>query len=111
MQYSHILKGAYIRPEVSFATYSSEEYVANDYYGNPIAGSSYSKVSTTMFAIMLNFGKQWVYQDRFLIDWFTGIGYGFGTSNDDNPFHYAFLGGSNGSSFAITSGLRIGILF
>jgi len=110
MQYSHILKGAYIKPEVSLATYRSEEYLAIYYYDSPIAGSN-SKVTTTMFAIMLNFGKQWVYQDRFLIDWFTGIGYGFGTSNDDNPFHYAFLGGSNGSSFAITSGLRIGILF
>ena len=109
MQYSHILKGAYIRPEVSFSTYNSKEGSNYDYNGNLISNSSTE--TNTMFAIMLNFGKQWVFQDRFLIDWFTGVGYGFGDANGDNPFHYAFLGGSSGSSFAITSGLRIGVLF
>ena len=110
MQYSHILKGSYVRPEISFSTYSSTEE-QKDYYGNPLPGSTSASVSNTMFAVMLNFGKQWVYQDRFLIDWFTGVGYGFGEANGDNPFHYAFLGGSSGSSFSITSGLRIGVLF
>ncbi|MEI6678243.1 MAG: hypothetical protein WCL21_06530 [Mariniphaga sp.] len=110
MQYSHILKGAYIRPEVSFSTYSAKSDLMYDYAGNLISGGNKTDTNT-MFAIMLNFGKQWVFQDRFLIDWFTGVGYGFGTANIDNPFHYAFLGGSSGSAFAITSGLRIGILF
>lgn len=109
MQYSHVLKGAYIKPEVSFSTYNSKEGADYDYNGNLISNGSTK--TTTMFAIMLNFGKQWVFQDRFLIDWFTGVGYGFGDANGDNPFHYAFLGGSSGSSFAITSGLKIGVLF
>ncbi len=110
MQYSHILKGAYIRPEVSFSIYNSEADSRYDYNGSLILGAG-STESNTMFAFMLNFGKQWVYQDRFLIDWFTGVGYGFGTANSNDPFHYAFFGGSSGSSFAITSGLRIGVLF
>jgi len=111
MQYSHILKGAYVRPEISFSTYKSTVYAETDWMGNPIAGSSTSTETNTMFSIMLNFGKQWVFQDRFLIDWFSGVGYGFGNANFDNPFHYAFLGGSSGTAFAITSGIRIGILF
>lgn len=110
MQYSHILKGSYIRPEVSFSAYNAKSDLMYDYYGNLISGGS-STETNTMFAIMLNFGKQWVIQDRFLIDWFTGVGYGFGNANSDNPFHFAFLGGSSGSAFAITSGLRIGVLF
>lgn len=110
MQYSHILKGAYIRPEVCFSTYSFKSDLMYDYFGNLISGGNTRKTNT-MFAIMLNFGKQWVFQDRFLIDWFTGAGYGFGSTNSDNPFHYAFLGGSSGTAFAITSGIRIGVLF
>jgi hypothetical protein len=111
MQYSHILKGSYIRPEVSFSTYNSRLYQNTDFLGNPTPGSSYSTVSNTMFSIMLNFGKQVVIQDRFLIDWYTGFGYGFGEANDDKTFHFAFVGGSAGSAFAMTAGIRIGVLF
>ena len=110
MQYSHILKGAYIRPEISFATYNYKPSQMYDYMGNSIAGSNTTE-KNTMFAIMLNFGKQWVIQDRFLVDWFTGIGYGFGNSHGDETFHFAFMGGDPEFPLAITSGLRIGFLF
>jgi len=110
MQYSHVLKGSYIRPEVSFSTYGTK-VVPKDFSGNPMPGGVSTTETNTMFAIMLNFGKQWVFQDQFLIDWFTGVGYGFGTANYDNPFHYAFLGGSSGTAFAMTTGIRIGVLF
>lgn len=108
MQYSHILKGAYIRPEVSFATYSAVPHNYN--YNNPgvVAGN---KETVTMFAIMLNTGKQWVVNDRFLIDWFIGAGYGFGDSQNSNGFRFAFAGGGSDTKFVISSGLRIGVLF
>jgi hypothetical protein len=74
MQYSHILKGAYIRPEVSLLTYNVKStllyYSSSSYYASNSSTENY-----TMFALMLNFGKQWVFQDRFLIDWFAGVGY------------------------------------
>lgn len=111
MQYSHILKGSYIRPEISFASYNLKPHLMYDYIGNPIMGSDDPTEKNTSFALMLNFGKQVVLRDKFLIDWFVGVGYGFGQSNSDNSFHYAFLGGNSGSPFAMTSGLRIGILF
>jgi hypothetical protein len=110
MRYSHILKGAYIRPEVSFSTYNSHSGLNRDSNGNEIQGS-YSTKTSTMYSIMLNTGKQWVVVDRFLFDWFVGVGYGFGNPNDDNSFHFAYLGGSSSSHFAMTSGIRIGILF
>lgn len=108
MRYAHILKGAYIRPEVSFASYSFEPVL--DYFnGNTLTHSS--RQNNTMFAVMINFGKQWVMQDRFLIDWFTGVGYGFGNSKDHEGFHYAFTGGVDEFPMALTSGIRIGFLF
>ena len=112
MRYAHILKGAYIRPEISFVTYGVKALV--EYDGNSYTSNSYtnrSNGSNTMFAVMLNFGKQWVLQDRFLIDWFWGVGYGFGHSHVDEDFHFAFSGGDSEFPIAITSGLRIGVLF
>jgi hypothetical protein len=109
MRYAHILKGAYIRPEISFATYGVKESLDYDYYGNSYTRSSNG--NNTMFAVMLNFGKQWVLQDRFLIDWFGGVGYGFGHSHGYENFHFAFSGGDSEFPIAITSGLRIGVLF
>jgi len=113
MQYSHILKGAYFRPEVAFSSYNFHPGSTYDYMTGQVINSG-STENNTMFAVMLNIGKQWIIQDKFLFDMFAGAGYGFGSANNDNnnsPFHYAFLGGSDGTSFAITSGLRIGVLF
>ena len=110
MQYAHLLKGSYIRPEISFSAYKSESDSKYDNYGILVPNSR-TVGNTTMFAVMINLGKQWVFQDRFLFDWFVGFGYGFGNSHNDDIFHFAFEGGSSGSSFAATSGFRIGFLF
>ena len=110
MQYAHLLKGSYIRPEISFVAYKSESGNTYDYNG-ALLPKSKSVGNSTMFAVMINLGKQWVFQDRFLFDWFVGFGYGFGQSHNDDIFHFAFEGGSSGTSFAATSGFRIGFLF
>ncbi len=107
-RFDHILKGAYLRPEIAFASYSAETTMYYGLFGTTTTGTT---ATNTMFAVILNTGKQWVVQDRFVFDWFIGVGYGFGTSNSDDAFHYAFVGGSSGSSFVLTSGIRIGILF
>ncbi|HEY3389379.1 MAG TPA: hypothetical protein VGK38_07405 [Prolixibacteraceae bacterium] len=108
MQYSHILKGAYIRPEVSFASYSAIPSVS-DY--NNVGVPPGTKENVTMFAIMINSGKQWVVNDRFLFDWFVGAGYGFSDAKNSNSFRFAFIGGGPDSKFVLTSGIRVGILF
>lgn len=111
MRYAHILKGAYFRPEIAFSSYTREY---EDYYGYNndgiyIGGLRYTE-KNTMVAVILNIGKQWVFQDRFLIDWFGGVGYGFGNNDNDESFHYAFLGATDETPLVITSGLRIGLL-
>jgi len=108
IRYAHILKGAYIRPEISFASYSA---VPSSYDYNNVGVAHGTKQTITMFAIMINSGKQWVVNDRFLFDWFIGAGYGFGDSKNVNSFHFAFVGGGSDSKFVVTSGIRIGVLF
>jgi hypothetical protein len=109
-RFDHILKGAYIKPEFSVSSYNVQPDLVYENSGS-IDTNSGSTESNLMFAFILNAGKQWVIQDRFLVDWFIGAGYGFGNSYGDYPFHYAFVGGSSGSSFVMTSGIRIGVLF
>ncbi|MCU4174731.1 hypothetical protein [Carboxylicivirga sp. N1Y90] len=106
-RYAHILKGAYIRPELAFSYYSYD-YESYYYYSY-----SYSKERKTnaMFGILLNFGKQWVIDNGFVVDTFVGVGYGFGNSNDDFTSHKAFLGGVDDFPLAISGGVRVGWCF
>ena len=104
-RFDHILRGAYVRPEISFSSYSLNS-------NQSLNSSTGPKVNTTMVAFMINFGKQWVFQDRFLIDWFFGLGYGTGSNSDQNgSWHYAFVGGASSFPIAVTTGIRIGVLF
>ncbi len=71
------MKGSYIRPEISFSAYKSDSGYRHD-DNRLLSPNSNSIRNSTMFAIMINFGKQWVFQDRFVFDWFVGFSYGFG---------------------------------
>lgn len=105
MRYAHILKGSYFKPELALSSYS---YIDKDfyYYNDETA----LKGDVLMGAFILNVGKQWVYSDRFLIDWFVGAGYGFG-DNSGNGYHYGFSGGSNDFPMVLKGGIKIGLLF
>ncbi|MBS2100448.1 hypothetical protein [Carboxylicivirga linearis] len=104
-RYAHILKGAYIRPELAFSTYSYDYEVWDwDYEGT-------TRERNTMFAVLLNFGKQWVIDDGFVVDTFLGVGYGFGDDDESYGMHKAFIGGIDEFPIALTSGVRIGWCF
>lgn len=98
MHYAHILKGGYFKPEIAFSTYSYKEEITNN------------SISNTMCAFLLNFGKQWILDDRFLVDWYVGVGYALGNNHTDDGTHFAFTGGTNDSHMAFSTGLLIGIL-
>jgi len=94
-RYAHILKGGYVRPEFVFASYNLSEEDRN----------------VTKFAILLTLGKQWVFSDIFLIDFYWGFGYG--TSNAESfedPPYYVVVADSE-FPIAIAWGFRIGVLF
>ena len=106
MHYSHILKGAYVAPEFAI------RYVKYDYYDyNYILGQDVTKRKENFaFAFLLKFGKQWVFNDKFLIDTFIGIGYGY--AGEDYDFvNYGFIAGTSDFPIAYTEGIRIGWVF
>jgi hypothetical protein len=116
MLYSHLLKGWYAEPEISFVHYKSDNLNYDYYYGY---GSGYynnysssSRTSTTFVGLSVLFGKQWVFSDRFLIDLNIGFGYALGSfGNNNSTYHYGFSGASDDAPFNFTSAFRIGYLF
>ncbi|WP_340111615.1 hypothetical protein [Maribellus mangrovi] len=127
MHYSHILKGAYFAPEIAlrfiaydvynvtytgYGNYSPYGYSSSYYYG----GYGYNYETTTerenrtTLALMLKFGKQWVFDDSFLIDTYVGVGYGFG-ADDYEGLAYGFFVAPDEFPIALTAGLRIGWVF
>jgi hypothetical protein len=108
MHYSHILKGGYFAPEIALRYMSYE----NDYY-SPYSGRTMNeedRESQGTLALMLKLGKQWVFDDAFLLDIYFGVGYGFGT-DDSETIPYGFIVGSDEVPIAFTSGIKIGWVF
>ena len=107
MHYAHILKGGYIAPELAlrYMSFDSDEDL---YSGNTYTGTT--RKDNFALAVMLKFGKQWVFDDAFLVDIFGGIGYGFG-GDDYETLYYGFVVGSDEVPIAFTSGIRIGWVF
>ena len=104
MKYAHILKGAYVKPELALSSFSFDKHWNNTYQGSDESGS------TTKVAILVNLGKQVIYTNAFAIDFFVGAGYAFGKIDPDLHY-YAFAGPSGDVSFVMTGGLRVGFLF
>ncbi len=102
-RFAHLLKGSYIRPEIAFSYY---DYTQNYYYS--IGPDDHRNGTNIMGAILLNIGKQWVFESGFVVDWFVGVGYGFGKDDNDFGLHKAFIGGGNDFPLASTMGLRVG---
>lgn len=110
MRYAHLLKGAYFKPEVALSAYN---YIPNNarYWGSTGWVSNDEKENVLMAAFILNVGKQWVFADRFLVDWHIGAGYGFGQNDSNTARHYGFLGADGSSPLVLNSGFKVGLLF
>lgn len=107
MRYAHILKGGYVKPEIIFTHYSRNTNIYT--YEDNMFVYKEERKNTTGFAVMINLGKQVVYSDAFLIDWYVALGYGFTSDVDINQ--YGFTGGNRDLPLAFGAGLKIGGLF
>ncbi|GAB1452587.1 hypothetical protein MASR2M47_26430 [Draconibacterium sp.] len=107
MHYSHILKGAYLAPEIGFRYFAYDSYNYN-YYSSYYSESTDREKEFSM-AFLLKFGKQWVFDDSFLVDLFGGIGYGIG-GDDYDALPYGFIVTPE-VPISFTGGLRIGWVF
>ncbi|WP_461630506.1 hypothetical protein [Labilibaculum euxinus] len=108
MRYAHVLKGTYVKPEIAFSIYSRE--YGYDYYYNGYWGNSEDRESNWAAAFNIIVGKQYVFNDIFLLDMYFGLGYGFSKDNDYESYHYGFSGANSDTPLTITAGLKIGIL-
>jgi hypothetical protein len=105
MRYAHILKGGYVKPEIILTSYSQADYSYNHATGG-YDESNRSDMSING-AFMINFGKQSVFNDQFLVDYYTGIGFGF---SEFGGYNGGFIGGSD-FPLAFTAGLNIGLVW
>lgn len=103
-EYTHILKGAYVMPEIKLTYYGYKTDYENISYQNTIGSMS----------LMINGGKQWVFSNRFLIDLSAGVGTGYYFSkhndNPDNIWFYNFLYRGT-SPIMCSASLKIGYLY
>jgi len=108
LRYAHVLKGTYVKPELAFSAYSYDRWLYSGY------GFSSDTNRDTNWVVALNIivGKQYVFNDIFLLDMYFGLGYGIGEDNkyNDPGYHYGFSGANYDTPLTITAGLKIGIL-
>jgi hypothetical protein len=107
MHYAHILKGAYFAPEIGLRYMAYDSY--NYYYYSNYYNESRDREKEFSMAILLKFGKQWVFDNSFLVDLYGGIGYGIG-SDDNDALPYGFIVTPE-VPLSFTGGLRIGWVF
>ncbi|MBN2173077.1 MAG: hypothetical protein JW731_03030 [Bacteroidales bacterium] len=106
MKYAHILKGGYIKPEFSIGYYSRYFYEYNYYYDEEKVRDNV--VNAT---IMLNIGKQWIFDNSFLVDFYFGVGYGFDSNDWATEYHYSHITADEDVPLSFGAGLKIGWLF
>lgn len=111
LRYAHLLKGSYVKPELSMGLVS-QDFDNYNYYSSSIY---YTRERVTLFAgaLTVAVGKQWVFDNAFSLDAHVGLGYGFSTSDNSvwgDTYNSGFIVGDSNVPIAASIGLKIGIL-
>ena len=109
---THIMQGSYVKPTATLGFYSDN--AINYKTGNPVL----EKRNNVFGAIILNFGHQWVFGDKFLVDLYYGLGYAFDNVKDDynNGYstdiynHFVIQKAGPGANLGFSGGLKVGLL-
>src|SRR5258706_12113574 len=109
---AHIMQGTYVKPTATLGFYSDK--AVNNKTGNPIL----EKRNNVFGSIILNFGHQWVFGDKFLVDLYYGFGYAFDNvkSNDYYYYssnfynHFVIQKIGTGANLGVSGGLKLGLL-
>ncbi len=116
IRFAHLLQGSYIKPTIYTGVYG--ENIIDYKTQVPIA----ERRTVAYGSLMVELGKQWIFSEQFMLDIYFGLGYCFDNINDDGRYSYSSvsdeyqayhfntlrLGSSPG--FALSGGLKIGIL-
>lgn len=116
LKYAHLLKGSYVMPKIQFSLMNADLYYYREtwdyYYNTYYYNNGYKNVNIASLNLMVTFGKQWVFSNRFLIDLNFGLGYSFSNiNNSDYEFYNFGLLYGTGTNFTYTSSLKLGYLF
>lgn len=137
IRYAHVMKGAYIRPELVVKTFTFDRIIYRSEYIASIHDYKYYSIITenkiNAAALMVNIGQQWVFNNRFCFDMFFGIGTGGGkeyqsekqkTEINYSTFIYGkdgldhdtgvgqgFISSNNTISLSLQCGFKFGFLF
>lgn len=110
---THIMQGSYVKPTAILGFYTDN--AVNYKTGNPVL----EKRNNVFGAIILNFGHQWVFGDKFLIDIYYGLGYAFDNVKNDynNGYystdiynHFVIQKTGPGANLGLSGGLKAGLL-
>jgi len=110
---THIMQGNYVKPTVLLGFYS--DHVLNTKNNIPVI----EKRNNVFGGLLLNFGQQWVFGEKFLIDIYYGIGYAFDnvTKDFNNGFyssdiynHFVIQRTGAGTNLGFSGGLKVGLL-
>ena len=102
---THILNGAYVRPEIVFGVYSADD--------TSYRSDNSSERSTVRYGgALINVGHQWILGNAVLLDIYYGVGYGIVSGYDDNGVNYGISTISDDRfSLALSGGISLGIPF
>ena len=78
---THVMQGTYIRPLVYLGNYSENRIIWK-------ASNTYEvgRQNVTFGALQIEAGRQWVFGDKFLLDIYEGLGYGFDNKKDSYQY-------------------------
>ena len=108
-KYTHVMQGAYIKPEVMLGHFGRNAYDDSNIK---------TREKITFGGVLINLGKQWVYSDLFVLDIYGGIGYSFSDERDDDEDYfnynrgryYGMLSTGDDSSIGFSGGIRVGFM-
>jgi hypothetical protein len=110
--FPHILKGSFIRPEITFSyfTQSVEDPI---YYGNYIDYSHRSIETNYSAALMVALGKQWISEsEKFSVSWYYAFGYTLSNDSDYNEvYYYSHISGPSEFPFSMMVGVNVGFVY
>ncbi len=113
-RFTHLMQGSYAKPILYAGNYSENRIM---YKGN----SQYvvERPNVTFGALQIELGKQWVFGDKFLLDTYWGLGYGFDNKKNDsdeynfnNSEAFNYINARTGKSpgLSVTYGVKVGWL-
>lgn len=99
LKYIQPLHGSYLKPEIIFTQFTQDD--------------EFRKINFTSYVLNAVFGNQRVYNNKWLIDYFAGLGIGIQNSSKeaDLTYEYSHLYFGKKIPIVVTAGIFIGLVY